>query len=110
MVKNQSRDDDRRSNKSTTNGVVESDRDNDIVGTQQSNDINGTELSEDISGGGLTPTETEATVNPNEAVYEDQGGLELFYNLDEVDFTIIDIAVNKNFLNKLYVLTSDEEV
>ena len=43
MVKNQSRDDDRRSNKSTTNEAVESDRDNDIVGTQQSNDINGTE-------------------------------------------------------------------
>lgn len=107
MVKNQSRDDDRRSNKSTTNEVVESDRDNDIVGTLQSNDINGTEQSEDISGGELTPTETEATVNPNEAVYEDQGGLELFYNLEDVDFTIIDIAVNKNFLNNIYVLTSD---
>lgn len=107
MVNNQSRDDDRRSNKSTTNEVVESDRDNDIVGTLQSNDINGTEQSEDISGGELTPTETEATVNPNEAVYEDQGGLELFYNLEDVDFTIIDIAVNKNFLNNIYVLTSD---
>jgi|GEM_PF-663704 len=107
MVKNQSRDDDRRSNKSTTNEVVESDRDNDIVGTLQSNDINGTEQSEDISGGELTPTETEATVNPNEAVYEDQGGLELFYNLDEVDFTIIDIADPNSLFDPIYVLTSD---
>lgn len=107
MVNNQSRDDDRRSNKSTTNEAVESDRDNDIVGTQQSNDIIGTQQSEDVSGEWMTPTETEGTVNATGAVYENQGGIELFYNLEDVDFTIIDIAVNKNFLNEIYVLTSD---